>query len=506
MPQKHAQDLTPGRTPSSSPSSCSLSLKSSSRDLSISTTTERLCACKANEECADCAPVSTPASDASNAGIAEQGNKFSRRYKQDSWFAWTIVMAGCIQGMITLGASRAHGVYQEHYILTEFPDVPTASISWIGSVQNTALNLCGVFVGILSQIYDTRIMCAIGSLVMGLAFILASFSTQIWQLVLTQGVMYGSAASFPYILGVTVPLQWIRKQRGLALAVVYLGSGVGGMWISIMTESLIDSLGRQWANRILGFILIAVGLGLSPLIVSRPSDNDCNEGDEEDDDGNEKDLYKSEPKAKQQPKRRLIDISIFAEWKFALIAAASFFAMGPNTIPYLLMPTYVVNVLGQDRGLGSTLVTIINVSGIFGRFVAGMLSDRFGPVNIMMIWVLLAAISQIGVWLPFASVPAVIASAAMFGVTGASFVGMIINALSHIYGVSRITYISGLIYMTYSISSLLVTQTTSMMLDTVGHGIDYTWPIVYTSLLLFAAFVVLLVLRLKISRRLVYFV
>ncbi|KAJ2610228.1 Golgi apyrase [Coemansia sp. RSA 1365] len=66
---------------------------------------------------------------------------------------------------------------------------------------------------------------------MGLAFILASFSTEVWQLVLTQGVLFGAAASFPYILGVTVPLQWIRKRRGLALAVVYMGSGVGGMWV-----------------------------------------------------------------------------------------------------------------------------------------------------------------------------------------------------------------------------------------------------------------------------------
>ncbi|KAJ2907550.1 hypothetical protein GGI21_003775, partial [Coemansia aciculifera] len=112
----------------------------------------------------------------------------------------------------------------------------------------------------------------------------------------------------------------------------------------------------------------------------------------------------------------------------------------------------------------------------------------------------------LGIWLPFASVPAVIASAALFGVAGASIVGMLLNALSQLYGVSRITYISGIIYMIYSISSLIIAQTTSLMLDTVGHGTDYTWPIVYTGLLLVVAFVILVVFKFKISPKLTFIV
>ncbi|KAJ2062481.1 hypothetical protein GGI17_002373 [Coemansia sp. S146] len=412
--------------------------------------------------------------------IDDDDDGYAGPYAQDSWFAWMVVLAGCIQAMITLGASRAHGVYQEYYVISEFAAEKTATISWIGSAQNTTLNLCGVAVGILSQMYDTRILCAVASCLMGTAFILASFSTQIWQLVLTQGIMYGSAASFPYILGVTVPLQWIKRRRGLALAVVYLGSGLGGMWISLLTRTCIETMGRQWSNRILGCIMIVLGVGLSPLIIARRA-------------------------ARQRP-GKLIDFSVVTEWRFMFIAAAGFFAMGPNTIPYLLMPTYVADVLKEHSKLGSSLVTIINVSGIFGRFLAGMLADRFGPVNILIIWVFLAAFSQLGIWLPFASVPAVIASAALFGVAGASIVGMLLNALSQLFGVSRITYISGLIYMTYSISSLIVAQTTSLMLDTVGHGTDYTWPIVYTGMLLMVAFVILIVFKFKISRQFTYIV
>ncbi|KAJ2352352.1 hypothetical protein IWW50_004446 [Coemansia erecta] len=401
------------------------------------------------------------------------------KYEEDGWFAWLVVLAGCVQAMITLGASRAHGVYQEHYVISEFATTPTTSISWIGSVQNTMLNLCGVCVGILSQIYDTRVLCMCGALGMGVSMILASFSTQVWQLVLTQGMLYGSCASFPYILGVTVPLQWIRKRRGLALAVVYMGSGVGGMWISMLTRVCIDTVGREWSNRILGCIMVVLGVGLSPLIMSR------------------------------QPTRRptkILDFSVVREWRFMFIAAASFFAMGPNTIPYILMPTYVADVLKEGSKLGSSIVTIINVSGIFGRFVAGVLSDHFGPINMLVVWTVLAAFSQLGLWLPFASVGACIASAVLFGVTGASIVGMILNALSHQYGVTRITYISGLIYMTYSLSSLGVVQTTSLMLDTVGRGVDYTWPIVYTGLLLVVATLILVVFRLKLSRKIMLFI
>ncbi|KAJ2849227.1 hypothetical protein IWW36_002779 [Coemansia brasiliensis] len=400
------------------------------------------------------------------------------KYKEDGWFAWLVVLAGCVQAMITLGVSRAHGVYQEYYVVDEFANTPTATISWIGSVQNTMLNLCGIFVGVLSQIYDSRVLCATGAFAMGTAFILASFSTQVWQLVVTQGMMYGSAASFPYILGVTVPLQWIRKRRGLALAFVYMGSGVGGMWVSMITRLCIDNVGRAWSNRILGLIMVGLGVGLSPLIKAR--------------------------RPRHRP-TKILDLSVVKEWQFLFIAVSSFFAMAPNTIPYIMMPTYVADVLKESSTLSSTIVTIINVSGIFGRFVAGILSDHLGPVNVLVVWTLLAAYSQLGIWLPFANLRASIASAALFGVTGSSIVGMILNALSHQYGVSRITYISGLIYMTYSLSSLGVVQTASMMLDTVGHGTDYTWPIVYTGSLLVVATLILIVFRIKLSRKWLFF-
>ncbi|KAJ2646227.1 hypothetical protein IWW40_005566 [Coemansia sp. RSA 1250] len=400
------------------------------------------------------------------------------KYKEDGWFAWLVVLAGCIQAMITLGVSRAHGVYQEYYVVDEFANTPIATISWIGSVQNTMLNLCGIFVGVLSQIYDTRVLCATGAFVMGTSFILASFSTRVWQLVVTQGMLYGSAASFPYILGVTIPLQWIRKRRGLALAFVYMGSGVGGMWVSMLTRLCIDHVGRAWSNRILGIIMVGLGLGLSPLIKAR--------------------------RPRNRPSK-ILDLSVVKEWRFLFIAVSSFFAMAPNTIPYIMMPTYVADVLKENSTLSSTIVTIINVSGIFGRFAAGILSDYLGPVNVLVVWTLLAAYSQLGIWLPFANLKASIASAALFGVTGSSIVGMILNALSHQYGVSRITYISGLIYMTYSLSSLGVVQTASMMLDTVGHGTDYTWPIVYTGSLLVVATLILIVFRIKLSRKWLFF-
>ncbi|ORX70598.1 MFS general substrate transporter [Linderina pennispora] len=381
----------------------------------------------------------------------------------NSWQAWLVVLAGGVLAMITLGASRAHGVFQEYYIIDEFPNASTADISWIGSVQNMCLNLCGVAVGILSQIYDTRILCAAGAATMGLSFIVASFCTELWQLVLAQGFAYGCAASFPYILGVTVPMQWIEKRRGLAVGIVYMGSGVGGIWISVLTRTCIEALGRDWANRILGIIMIVVGVALSPLMLAR--------------------------RPKQRPKK-LLDLSVVKESRFLLIAAASFFSMGPNTVPFLMMPTYVTKVLEES---------------IFGRLIAGFLSDRYGPINILVIWTALAAFSQLGLWLPFKNVPALIAAAALFGVTGSSIIGMLLNALSHMFGVARITYISGLVYMTYSIASLATAQSASLMLDTVGHGTDYTWAILYTGMLLVISTVILVALRLKLSTKLLFF-
>jgi hypothetical protein len=98
---------------------------------------------------------------------------------------------------------------------------------------------------------------------------LASFSNQLYQYYLTQGILYGIGASFTYFVSlspftcimlyanncfgkpaVSIPSQWFDKRRGLATGIAVSGSGVGGLLLSIATAQLLNSVGLGWTLRI----------------------------------------------------------------------------------------------------------------------------------------------------------------------------------------------------------------------------------------------------------------
>lgn len=79
-----------------------------------------------------------------------------------------------------------------------------------------------------------------------------SFANQLWQLYLTQGMLFGIGAAFCFAPSVTLPSQWFYKRRGLATGIAVSGSGIGGVVLSPLTQHLIATMGYRNALRVLG--------------------------------------------------------------------------------------------------------------------------------------------------------------------------------------------------------------------------------------------------------------
>ena len=70
-------------------------------------------------------------------------------------------------------------------------------------------------------------------MVMVLALVLASFARSVWQLILTQGVMYGIGGAMSWCPCILYLHEWFVKRAGLALGV---------MWVSSLDEVLIEDM------------------------------------------------------------------------------------------------------------------------------------------------------------------------------------------------------------------------------------------------------------------------
>lgn len=91
-----------------------------------------------------------------------------------------------------------------------------------------------------------------------LSFVGASFSTQMWHLLLSQGVCFGIGLGFAFTSTVGVVPQWFKKRRSFANALSTGGSGFGGLIYSLATNAMITNLGLEWAFRILAILAFVV--------------------------------------------------------------------------------------------------------------------------------------------------------------------------------------------------------------------------------------------------------
>lgn len=70
-----------------------------------------------------------------------------------------------------------------------------------------------------------RLSSVVGLIVATSALIASSFSTKVWHLILTQGVMYAIGGSLLYSPTMFYLDEWFVKKKGLAFGVMWAGVG-----------------------------------------------------------------------------------------------------------------------------------------------------------------------------------------------------------------------------------------------------------------------------------------
>ncbi|KAG0170573.1 hypothetical protein DFQ28_001878 [Apophysomyces sp. BC1034] len=138
-----------------------------------------------------------------------------------------------------------YGVMQDYYEQHNFR-TQTAQLTFVGTTANILIGLFCPFAQIVNSLTTTRktMFMAIMLIVVGLE--LASFSTKMWHLYLTQGVLYGIGSSVVlYIVMSEIP-QWFSKRCGIALGISSAGSCIGGLAMPMIMTPINNSLGASW--------------------------------------------------------------------------------------------------------------------------------------------------------------------------------------------------------------------------------------------------------------------
>lgn len=116
----------------------------------------------------------------------------------------------------------------------------------------------------------TRLMTALGGIVVGLGYALSSFATQIGMIVFTYGVIAGTGVGIAYGVPMVVAARWFPDRKGLAVGLTIIGFGLSPLIMAPLDNYLISLYGVQPTLRLLGMIFaviipaIAIALKLPP--------------------------------------------------------------------------------------------------------------------------------------------------------------------------------------------------------------------------------------------------
>jgi MFS family permease len=232
----------------------------------------------------------------------------------------------------------------------------SSDISWIGSIQALCLLLGAAFAGPLYDRGNLRSLLAVGTIGAVFGHMMLSITKAYWQVMLAQGILIGLSCSLLFVPSLAVLSGYFQKKLGLAVGIAASGSSLGGIVYPIMFYKLIGEVGFGWAVRILGFTVLATLL--VPLALMRIRI----------------------PPAKV---RSIMDWSVWTDFPFLL-----FILGGALGFVGVYTGNFYTSLYGQAAGLTGEslsfyLVPILNAGSCFGRIVPNIISDKLGPLNVL---------------------------------------------------------------------------------------------------------------------------
>lgn len=172
------------------------------------------------------------------------------------WRAWSQVLAALCINCIVWGYPSTFGVFQLHYV--ETLGLPSAQVSWIGSIQIfLTFAICGVS-GRLADAGYSRQTVAVGSFLVVLGTFMTSLATKYWQILLAQGICTGLGSGIAFMPAIAVVSSYFKRNRAFALAIAAVGTSVGSLIFPSIVQYLIPKVGFPWAVRCEAFVALVI--------------------------------------------------------------------------------------------------------------------------------------------------------------------------------------------------------------------------------------------------------
>ncbi|PWN43903.1 MFS general substrate transporter [Ceraceosorus guamensis] len=366
--------------------------------------------------------------------------------------AWLTIAGSWCCSFITFGLANSFGVYQEYYARNFLLDKSSSQIAWIGAFQYAGIFSSGIFAGRAFDVGMYRPLLTIGMVILIISQFLLSLCREYYQFFLAQGVGLGLGFGIVFNLSVAVPSHWFSKRRATAMGILASGSSAGGICLPIMLTKLQDpsSIGYAWAQRVVGFLALALLLFAWFTMPTRlpPTQSYKNGG-----------------------WRR---ISFFELQHFKQPAYACF-VLGAMLILFgLYTPFTYMDVATRTYDIPASgyWLSVLNAGSVFGRVLPGFVADRFGRMNTILPHLIMSSILVFVFPLAIKSLAGLIPFAILYGYSSGCYVSLIPSAIGQLGSTSTFGTRLGMCFFVCSLGGLFGTPASGALL---GSAAPFDW-------------------------------
>ncbi len=365
-------------------------------------------------------------------------------------YAWVVVWATFVCLALIFGVSYSFAAFFESFA-AEF-SAQRADVSWIFGLSGFVYFVLGAGGGMLADRFGPRIVCSAGMALIALGLLATSWATSLLAVYVSYGLLVGLGIALVYTPSIASVQPWFTTRRGLAGGIASSGVGAGTLLVPVLVALAIGPMPWREAMRALALGVLVLGLLAAALLRRAPAALTSAASAGPGVGGSASGLTLGE--TLRSPTFR---------WLYLAVVLAS---------PVMFIPFAHVSASARDLGLGEAfavgLVGLIGVGSLVGRFAIGLLADRLGRAQTLVLLQLSMGASYV-LWGAAGGQGLLVVFALWFGLSYGSMVSLLPAICMDYFGGRSVAGVVGTLYSGAALGNLLGPVLAGAAFDGSGH-------------------------------------
>ena len=371
------------------------------------------------------------------------------------FYGWIVVAVAATVVLVTAGVRAAPGAFL--LSMTDEHGWYIAAVSFAAAVGLVAFGLAGPLSGWLMGRLGVKRVVIVSLVTTGIALLVSSLVTQIWQLTLTFGLFAGIGSGLvASVLGPTVAARWFVRDRGLVTGLFGASSSAGQLvFIPVLT---VLAVAFDWRLAAVALAVLALLLIAPVILFVRNDPSEVNERPLGAPDG----PIRPPPPPDAGIMRRAVRTPDF--WflagTFFVCGATSNGVVGTHFIPHAVEH-------GFTQTAAASALAVMGVFNFAGTIASGWLTDRYDPRKLLLIYYTFRGLSLL--FLPFIHDTMTIGVfAILFGLDYIATVPPTVALAADRFGAHNVGVVYGWIFAAHMLGAAIAAWVAGVVRESVG--------------------------------------